>query len=427
MLGKRLIWQPLLPYLLGALIALLAAMLYGSGALRDFYHERTAAALEDRARLLGPQITELLDSGTPQQIDAACKELGRLSKTRITVILPSGKVVGDSQATLDGMENHKGRAEIADALAGHTGMSIHESSTLGPEMMYVAVPLKSNGKTVGALRTSVAVTDIDRELSAIRWKTLLGGSVVAVLAVAVGLLISRRISQPLEQLKRVRSDFVANVSHELKTPITSIKGFVETLLDGAMHEPEDAERFLRIVAAQSDRLNEIIEDLLTLSRLEQDTDRAGLSLQPARIRGVLEAAVGVCELKASAKNVSIELTCAAELRTEINPALLEQAVVNLVDNAVKYSPEQETVRVEAVGGSSEVVIRVADHGCGIGPEHLPRLFERFYRVDKARSRKLGGTGLGLAIVKHIAQAHGGRATVESVPDEGSTFSLHLPI
>ena len=248
----------------------------------------------------------------------------------------------------------------------------------------------------------------------------------AALAVAVGLLISRRISQPLEQLKRVRSDFVANVSHELKTPITSIKGFVETLLDGAMHEPEDAERFLRIVAAQSDRLNEMIEDLLTLSRLEQDTDRAGLSLQPARIRGVLEAAVGVCELKASAKNVSVELTCDAQLQAKINPALLEQAVVNLVDNAVKYSPDGETVSVEAVGGPTEVVIRVKDHGCGIGAEHLPRLFERFYRVDKARSRKLGGTGLGLAIVKHIAQAHGGRTTVESTPGEGSVFSLHLP-
>jgi len=230
----------------------------------------------------------------------------------------------------------------------------------------------------------------------------------------------------LRKLERIRSDFVANVSHELKTPITSIKGFVETLLDGAMHQPEDTERFLRIVAAQSDRLNEIIEDLLTLSRLEQDTQRAGISLQRGRIRDVLEAAVGVCELKASEKNVAVKLTCDAELRAEINAAMLEQAVVNLISNAVKYSPEGAAVLLEATADLSELVIRVRDHGCGIGLEHLPRLFERFYRVDKARSRKLGGTGLGLAIVKHIAQAHGGRAAVDSTPNEGSAFSLHLP-
>jgi len=230
----------------------------------------------------------------------------------------------------------------------------------------------------------------------------------------------------LRRLENVRRDFVANVSHELKTPITSVKGFVETLLDGAMNDPEDARRFLKIVAAQADRLNEIIEDLLTLSRLEGDTERTGISLQPGRIRGVLQAAVATCQLKAQEKHVEIELACDEQLETEINAALLEQAVVNLVDNAVKYSPEGKTVHVEAIRTSKETVIRVRDHGCGIGGDHLPRLFERFYRVDKARSRKLGGTGLGLAIVKHIAQVHGGRITVESVPDQGSTFSLHLP-
>jgi len=231
----------------------------------------------------------------------------------------------------------------------------------------------------------------------------------------------------LKRLENIRRDFVANVSHELRTPITSIQGFAETLLDGAIDLPEDARRFVRIMAAQSDRLNDIIEDLLTLSRLEQEVEQAKLPVQQARVRGVLEAAIGVCELWASKKDLRIELTCEDQLYVPINAALLEQAVVNLVDNAVKYSPEGAAVLVQAERSKSELIIRVRDHGCGIGPEHLPRLFERFYRVDKARSRKLGGTGLGLAIVKHIAQAHGGSATVESVPGEGSLFSLHLPL
>jgi len=248
----------------------------------------------------------------------------------------------------------------------------------------------------------------------------------AAQAPKLGVLVVLQDVTRLRRLERVRRDFVANVSHELKTPITSIKGFVETLLDGAMNDPNDLERFLRIVASQADRLNDIIEDLLTLSRLEQETERAGILRQPGRIVDVLRAAADVCRLKAAEKNVRIELTCDETLQAEVNTALLEQAVINLLDNAVKYSPGHQTVHLGASRAGPEIVIRVRDHGCGIAPEHLPRLFERFYRVDKARSRKLGGTGLGLAIVKHIAQSHGGRAAVESAPGEGSTFSLHLP-
>jgi two-component system phosphate regulon sensor histidine kinase PhoR len=230
----------------------------------------------------------------------------------------------------------------------------------------------------------------------------------------------------IKHLENVRRDFVANVSHELKTPITSIKGFVETLLDGALQDPADAERFLRIVATQAERLNSIIEDLLTLSRLEQGGDKSEIALEPARLGPVLLTAAEVCQLQAAEKGIRLEIACDPELSAPINAAILEQAVVNLIDNAVKYSPEGQTVRIAACRQEGEVVIRVEDQGCGIGREHLPRIFERFYRADRARSRELGGTGLGLAIVKHIAQVHGGRASVQSVVGEGSTFFLHLP-
>ena len=147
---------------------------------------------------------------------------------------------------------------------------------------------------------------------------------------------------------------------------------------------------------------------------------------PRPVRPVLEAAVEACRFKAAEKNIRLELTCPENLQAPINPPLLEQAVINLIDNAIKYSPAEQTIVIDALRGSGAVVIRVRDHGCGIGREHLGRIFERFYRVDPARSRKLGGTGLGLAIVKHIAQSHGGRATVESAVGQGSTFAIHLP-
>jgi two-component system phosphate regulon sensor histidine kinase PhoR len=141
---------------------------------------------------------------------------------------------------------------------------------------------------------------------------------------------------------------------------------------------------------------------------------------------VLQAASQVCEAKAAAKNIGLEVTCPDKLRATFNAPLLEQALVNLIDNAVKFSPANSSVRVEAQETGAEIVIRVMDQGDGIPPEHLDRIFERFYRVDAGRSRKAGGTGLGLAIVKHIAQAHGGRVTVSSTPGEGSTFSIMIP-
>jgi len=234
----------------------------------------------------------------------------------------------------------------------------------------------------------------------------------------------------IERLETVRRDFVANVSHELKTPVASIKGFVETLLDGAMDDPADTRRFLGIVSRQADRLAAIIEDLLALSRIEQSEGVGNLPLERARIGDIFAAVVADCGRRAHERSIALETRCAEDVTAEVNPPLLEQAIINLVDNAIKYSDPGDTVRLEAdlepgkVG--SELVIRVADDGAGIAAEHLPRLFERFYRADKARSRTLGGTGLGLAIVKHIVQAHGGTVAVESTPGVGSVFTVRLP-
>jgi two-component system phosphate regulon sensor histidine kinase PhoR len=231
----------------------------------------------------------------------------------------------------------------------------------------------------------------------------------------------------MQRLERVRRDFVANVSHELKTPIASIKGFVETLLDGAADDPVDGRRFLEIVAKQADRLAAIIEDLLALSRIEQSEGSGNLPLEPARIADVVAAAVTECGPRAADKSIRIRTACPDALVAEVNPPLLEQALINLVDNAIKYSDQGRTTWIEASGADDEaVVITVRDEGRGIGPEHLPRLFERFYRVDSARSRALGGTGLGLSIVKHIVQAHGGTVTVESTVGMGTTFTMRLP-
>jgi two-component system phosphate regulon sensor histidine kinase PhoR len=242
---------------------------------------------------------------------------------------------------------------------------------------------------------------------------------------SIGALFVLRDVTHLRHLETVRSDFVANVSHELKTPITSIKGFVETLLSEEWEHDEETHRFLEIISQQAGRLNAIIDDLLTLSRLEQKDGH--VMKEPCNLPATIESAIHLCRLQAAKKNIRIETDCPAELNLQINGPLIEQALVNLIINAVKYSDPEKTIRIRAAQQADTVAITVRDEGFGIEHKHLDRLFERFYRVDTARSRKLGGTGLGLSIVKHIVQGHNATIRVESKPGHGSTFTIVLPI
>ena len=234
----------------------------------------------------------------------------------------------------------------------------------------------------------------------------------------IGALVVLNDVTRLRRLEVVRRDFVANVSHEIRTPLTSIKGFIETLLDGAIEEPDTAKRFLKIMIKQSNRLNSIIEDLLE--------KRATVQFSESKIRKAIDSAINVCLPRAQNKNITLRIKGDDKIRLVMNVTLVEQAIVNLIDNAVKYSAENTCVEIDSVLEKDESVISVKDEGIGIAKEQLPRIFERFYRVDKARSRTLGGTGLGLAIVKHIAKVHNGRVTVESEVGKGSTFKFIIP-
>ncbi len=585
---RRLLWQLYPSYLLITVISLAAATWFATRSLKQSFLEQYAFDLEARAHLVENQILKGLLSHDQKGIDLLCKKIGARAATRITVILPSGKVIGDSSNNPEKMDNHMDRPEVIKALTGGVGISTRYSRTLQQYMMYVAVPLRNNSEIISATRISITLTAIDETIKSIQIKIAIGGVIIALLAAIVSLLISRRISRPIEEVKKgaesfargnleyrlpisnseeigslsetmnqmaaelherirtitrqrneleavlssmaegviavdseeriinmnqaaaeilecnlsevqgrsiqevarntdlqnfvsdilsswepiekdivlyedgerilnghgtalndeqgktigalvvlhdvtrlrklenIRRDFVANVSHEIKTPITAIKGFVETLRDGALNRGEDAGRFLKIIEKHTNRLEVIIEDLLSLSKIEEGADKSSIPLYKDHIKEVLQAAIQACQVKAGPKNIRLELSCNDELTANINPELLEQAVVNLLDNAIKHSNAEGVVKIDATRKTDETIIHVRDRGCGIEKQHLPRLFERFYRADKARSRKLGGTGLGLAIVKHIVQAHGGTVTVESTPGIGSTFTIHLP-
>ncbi|MGD9236731.1 MAG: ATP-binding protein [Desulfobacterales bacterium] len=585
---RRLLWRLFPSYLLITLISLLAASWYASEAMRRFFLDQTATDLKARAALLEKQIAGFLRPLDAKAIDSICKEAGRLSTTRITVILPDGTVIGDSRETPHLMDNHANRPEISKALGGQPGQSMRFSNTLMQRMLYVAVPIKDRQAVVAVLRTSLPATAVDAEIRSIQLKIALGGCIIALLAACISWVVSRRISKPIEQMKKsagqfangdlshrltppqteemgsladamnqmaaqlnerietistqrnqletvltsmlegviaidteerivsinqaaaqlfenephncrgksiqeiirspalqqfirqalssknpsekditvfqneervigvkgspllganqhqigtlvvfhdvtrlrrlenMRRDFVANVSHEIKTPLTAIKGFVETLQQGNVEEIHERERFLGIIQKHVDRLDAIIEDLLALSRIEQENGKKEIKFESVKIGDVFQAAIQLCRPKADEKNIRIDLDFDDETTAVLDPTLIEQAVVNLLDNAVKFSDPGSMIHIKSYRQDDQLVIRVQDHGIGIAQKHLPRLFERFYRIDKARSRDMGGTGLGLAIVKHIAQAHGGHVAVESKLGEGSRFSIHLP-
>jgi len=243
----------------------------------------------------------------------------------------------------------------------------------------------------------------------------------------IGVLVVLNDISNLKHLDTLKRDLIANVSHELKTPVTTIKGFIETLQDGAIDNPKDAERFLNIVSKHIDRLDMIIDDILTLSKLEQNEITDKIELEEQLIKPIFKSVIDDYELKAKEKKINVRIICDDNLTANIDRRLMQQALNNLIENAIKYSDKNTNVILEALKDENFLIINVKDEGFGISDEHIPRLFERFYRVDKSRSRDIGGTGLGLSIVKHIVNILGGIIDVQSIPAKGSNFTIRLPL
>jgi two-component system phosphate regulon sensor histidine kinase PhoR len=265
------------------------------------------------------------------------------------------------------------------------------------------------------------------ELAAPERRTLLLASSPITLGGHTGAVVATRDTTDLTRVADMRKDFVANVSHELKTPLAAIRGFAETLRDGALDEPATARRFTERIVSQCRRLQELLDDLLTLSRLEGVAP--ALEREPVALGAVVHRAVELIAAVAREKQVEIVVETAEEPLPPVlgDPDGLERLVLNLLDNAIKYNRPDGRITLRLTRSDGEAVLEVSDTGIGIPPESIPRLFERFYRVDKGRAREEGGTGLGLAIVKHVAQTHGGQVEVESRIGQGSTFRVRLPL
>ncbi|WP_318508063.1 two-component system histidine kinase PnpS [Bacillus sp. T3] len=258
----------------------------------------------------------------------------------------------------------------------------------------------------------------------IRHFEVFGAPIIGTNDVWKGTLLVFHDITELKKLEQTRKDFVANVSHELKTPITSIKGFTETLLDGAKDDPESLEAFLNIILMESDRLQTLIQDLLELSRIEQH--RFKLDIKEINLISILNEVITMLNKKATEKGIAITFETQHEsLMLEGDLFRLKQVFINVINNAIMYTPKNGKITILMEEKESKVQVKVVDTGIGIEKHEIPRIFERFYRVDKARSRNSGGTGLGLAIVKHLIEAHKGTISVKSEVGKGTTFTILL--
>jgi len=554
---------------------------YLSHLTRDDHLDTLRTQLADQALLIGDSSAPYFSGSQTQSLDALAKRLGEQIGARITIINKDGVVLGDSEEDPATMDNHSNRPEVIEAISQGTGSTIRYSSTLGYNMMYVAVPITSNGAVAGVARVALPLTQIDKSLQHINRVIIIGAVIAAVTAILLAFQLLRITTEPvkkltqlskrmaqgeldqeiqitsrdevgelarafnqmavrlkemvalitnerdrmatilsniddaifmvngngkitamnraaesifqisegkalghtfieivrdhelnrllqrclstrrqqtgaveikpkkqflgvvatplsgdggclahiqdlteLRRLEMIRQDFISNISHELRTPIASVKALAETLNEGAVEDPSVAKDFLSRINAEADKLAQMVQELGELSRIE--SGEAPLQIRSINIAEAIGHAVDRLRAQADRAELKLDIDSPPTLPEVLaDEARVEQVLVNLIHNAIKFTPSGGRISISAKAKDNDIMVSVADTGIGIPPDDLPRIFERFYKADKSRTG--GGTGLGLAIAKHIVEAHDGRIWAESVEGKGSNFNFTLPL
>ena len=587
----RIFGKQFLSYLFIISLVLALFTIFVTNEFKKYEVSLTKKELLFAANLLSTFLKNPVSHGNREEVNRLISNLGIKNSIRVTVIERDGVVVGDSDKDPKVMENHAGRPEVMDAISKGMGESRRYSTTVGKEMLYIAIPLKDeHGEILAVVRTALPLSSIEDTLGSVKSGVIYLGLILTAIALALSFALSKaftksyektirlldeiakgnfKVSIPLsdtggetgklnlalgemaekldelfrqvsveksqleavltamsegvmvvtsdgrvnlmnhalmdmlgikdspqgrpywevlrnreimeliekviqkretgkkeisflypderyylvsaipldsvgretivvmfditefKRLEKIKADIVANVSHELRTPLTAIKGYVETLAEGAYENPEDRSHFLNIIRRHTDRLINIVSDLLLLSDIERKSAPLGedtkATFEEIDFKEIVYSSLEALKTKLEEKNLRVSVDIKADMpRFNGDGFLLGQMFINLIDNAVKYTPEGGAIGVEVYHPDSQFRIEVIDTGIGIPKEHLARIFERFYRVDKTRSRKIGGTGLGLSIVKHIVIMHGGKIEVESEVGKGSRFIITLP-
>jgi two-component system phosphate regulon sensor histidine kinase PhoR len=471
-----------LTYLLFSVLIIAVLGILLSFEIERYYFNRLLSGLRTETKVLSVVLQER--TKTPESKADKERELNAISSAslmRITLIDSTGVVLYDSSvpdSLLHTLENHGTRPEILEARKAGTGTDVRKSRSIAHDLVYVARRVDSMSGSASMfphlqfVRVSVELTDVNMMMYEIRFKIALAAVVVLILVIIASQLVARRLSNPIveigemvkeikagnldqklpvrsqdeigrlaalinemtdrlkadieqmKKLERVRSEFLGNVSHELRTPIFSLKGFLETLIEGAIDDKSVNKAFVEKAYHHANRLDGLLTDLIEISRIESGEMK--MSFRYFDVSSWLKQLAGdFADIAAQKQQKVVADVPDREILVLGDRDRLKQAVANIIDNAIKYSSEGATTIVRLEEGEHSVSVVIVDTGPGIESEHLPRIFERFYRVDKGRSREVGGTGLGLAIVKHIIEAHGSKISVTSGMGQGTSFSFEL--
>lgn len=464
-------WRLIASSLLAIGIPLLLFAVVLTTLLWRFYLGQLEQELQTKALVIADAVQPILSPSSPDDDLRLATIVGRwrrYSRMRVTVVDGRGTIrAATVQEDVGSRFNEERRPGLSRALSGEINATVWKNPRYGFEdTMYANLPVFEGASVIGAVRVAYTLTEIQSNVRRIQGTVAAGFGIYAALVVVFTLALARTIARPLEQLQEsaqvlasgdlshrvtvrgglevtelgatlnrmaerlqhlegMRRQYVANVSHELRTPLAVLRGMIETLLQYGKGDPALLDRYLPRMLGQTDRLARLAAQFLDLAQIESGNLLG--ELEPVRLREVAEEVLQTCHPRASARGVTLRIESAEELPpVQADRDRLVQVLLNLVDNAVRHTPEGGSVTVCLGAGPDRVSIQVRDTGEGIPEEHLPRLFERFYRVDASRSRKSGGTGLGLSIVRQIVEAHGGSIGVESRPGVGTTFRVDLP-
>jgi two-component system, OmpR family, phosphate regulon sensor histidine kinase PhoR len=472
-----------LTYLLLAFVVVVALGVTSGIKIESYFHDRLISDLSTFANVVSVIVqSESIDDA--EDLNGRITTIADLEAVRISVINADGVVVADSDVPFEeiaAVENHINRQEVREALREGLGVVKRKSVTVDRDFMYVARRVSSGTETelltdVHIIRVAAPLDDLKSSINEIRSIIFIAGLFVLLCVTVVSFILSRKISGPLidlaarveeirngnldtrigihtddeiamvartinglvdkvnadigkmKNLEKFRSEFLGNVSHELRTPIFSLQGFIETLLDGAIDDPDVNRDFLHKAYAHATRLNNLLGDLINISQIESGEMK--MSFHSFPVRDFLNSIIREMQQVAEHHHVVLRGRYpegSNDVRIYGDKQRLLQVMRNLIANAIKYNKPYGEVILSYERKKETIRIAVSDNGIGIAEEHLPRIFERFYRIDRDRSREVGGTGLGLAIVKHIIEAHGSNILVESTPGKGSVFSFELKL
>lgn len=469
---QRLRWQLTLSYVTLIFLAMALLGLRIVYAVESRLREATEATLRSQANVVRDAVEdELRYRNHGWSLPELCEHVSTAVNSRVFLSGGRGEVVADSRLVVMGRPGHPGRPEVLPA--GQTCAVCHGEQRVGPEITWVSLPVKDPGKRINSLTLAVSLETVHRVVSRIRHLVLWTFALTAVLCAFVGFRIAARVSLPISEMSKMaariaegdldqqvrvggslevaqlastlnmmasrlkdmverlhkemrgRERFVANVSHELRTPATGVRATVDALLSGAKDEPEVRDRFLEDLRRESERLSNLLDNLLQVSRLDEEGPPA--ELREIRLNRLIHRVCEAVRPAARSRRIRVETELTGDLMVAGDSQQLEQVVANLLDNAIKYTQPGGRITVRTEGAEGMAVVTVSDTGLGIPADEKDRIFDRFYRGGTAKRKTAGGAGLGLAIVKEIVQAHSGEVNVDSTPGLGTTFTVRLPL